>query len=414
MRILQINNCHYRRGGADVVYMNTGELLESYGHKLVYFSVKNKKNKKSKFEKFFLNNVDFINNSLLKKILLVPRFFYSFETKNKLDKILDIYDPEIAHVHLYKGNITASFLPVLRKRKIPILISLHDYGLLDPHNILLNGDLEISEKCIHGSVFNCVLDKSNRNSYFLSFLSTIEYLFHAIFFPFDKYFNTILAVSKFSQAKHLESKKFNWSIEHLYNFSPLYNSKDVFIKDKPKYLLYYGRLSKEKGIKTLIKAVEKFKGKVELKIVGSGSLNFKDYISQNNLSYIDLIGFKQGEELHKLIRESLFVMVPSEWYENNPMTIIESYCLRTPVIGSRVGGIPEIIVEGKTGFTFKMGDVSDLADKINRGINLTLDQYKLMQQNAKEFAKQNFSPTIHYNKLIKLYKKTIKKTTKKK
>ena len=361
---------------------------------------------------FFLNNIDFINNSILKKILLVPRFFYSFETKIKLNKILDIYDPEIAHVHLYKGNITASFLSVLRKRKIPILISLHDYGLLDPHNLLLNGDLEISEKCIHGSVFNCVLEKSNRNSYFLSLLSTIEYLFHAIIFPFDKYFNTILAVSKFSQAKHLESKKFSWSIEHLYNFSPLYDFKEIVIKNKPKYLLYYGRLSEEKGIKTLIKAVENFEGKVELKIVGSGSLNFEDCISENNVSYIHFLGFKQGEELHNLIRESLFVIVPSEWYENNPMTIIESYCLRTPVIGSRVGGIPEIIVEGKTGFTFKMGDIIDLTNKINKGINLSLDQYKLMQHNAREYAKENFSPSVHYNKLIKLYIKTIKKNEK--
>ena len=411
MKVLQINNCHFRRGGADVVYLNTGELLEDFGDEVLYFSIKNKLNKKTKFEKYFINSIDFIETSFLNKILLLPRFFYSRESKRKLNELISTFNPEIAHIHLYKGGLTPSILKVLKKRKIPVVITLHDYGFLDPHNLLLDGNLNISEKCIHGSAFNCVKEKSNRNSYLLSLVSTIEYVFHSIFFPFDKYFDTIITVSKFSQSKHLESKKFNWSIDHLYNFSPLLNIVAKSTKEKPKYLLYFGRLSKEKGIKTLINAVESLNDKINLKIVGTGSLEFefKEYIRDKNLSHIELLGFKKGEELHKLIKESLFVVVPSEWYENNPMTIIESYCFSVPVIGSRVGGIPEIIDEGLTGYTYEMGNVESLTDVINKGINLPESEYMMMKQNARSYAEENFSPESHYSKLIELYNKTIQK-----
>ena len=114
-----------------------------------------------------------------------------------------------------------------------------------------------------------------------------------------------------------------------------------------------------------------------MQIVGTGVLEIelKKYIQENNLTNIKLLGFKKGKELHKLIRESKFVIVPSKWYENNPMTIIESYCFGVPVIGSRIGGIPEIIDEGKTGFTYEMGNVDDLVVALTKGINLSKEEY---------------------------------------
>lgn len=411
MKILQINNCHYRRGGADVVYLNTGELLESNGNEVFYFSTKNKNNNNTKFENFFVESVDFINMSLFKKMVNFLRFFYHKQSRKKLNDLIIKYRPDVAHIHLYKGGLTPSILNVLKNNKVPVVISLHDYGFLDPHNLLLDGNLNISEKCINGSVLNCILDKSNRNSYLLSTVSTLEYIFHKIFFPFDKYFDTIVAVSKFSQSKHLESNKFNWSIDHLYNFSPLLNQKESFINNKSKYLLYFGRLSKEKGIKTLIKAIEGLQKSTDLFVVGTGELDLdlKKYIDKRNLLNIKLLGFKSGVELNKLISQANFVVVPSEWYENNPMTIIESYCFGVPVIGSRVGGIPEIIDEGKTGFTFNMGDVKDLSSILNQALSLSESKYLEMKKNCRLFAEQNFSPNVHYRKLMGLYQMTIKK-----
>ena len=409
MKILQINNCHFNRGGADVVYLNTGEILKSNGNDVSYFSIKNELNYQTKFQKYFVEDVDFLNISFFKKILHFFRFFYSNESKKKLNILIKDYRPQIAHIHLYKGGLTPSILGVLKKNKIPVIVTLHDYGFLDPHNLLLDGKLNISEKCITGSAFNCVKDKSNRNSYLLSLVSTFEYIFHSIFFPFNKSFDTIVAVSKFSQSKHLESTKFKWTIDHLYNFSPLLHIIKEPIKQKSSYILYFGRLSKEKGIKTLIKAFAELKGEIKLKVVGTGSLEMelKKYIYDNNISNIEMVGHQSGDTLHKLIKEAFYVVVPSEWYENNPMTIIESYCFGVPVIGSRIGGIPEIIDEGETGFTYKMGNVDDLIITINKAVDLSKDEYITMKHNARLFAEKNFSPSHHYKDLMRLYNRTI-------
>lgn len=411
MKVLQINNCHFPRGGADVVYLNTGNLLEKNGNEVYYFSIKNELNEKNNFNKYFVDEVNFLRLSLFKKILNFFRFFYSVESSLKLSKLLNDFSPDIAHVHLYKGGLTPSILKVLKQEKIPILITLHDYGLLDPHNLLLDGNLKISERCINGSAFNCVKDKSNRNSYLLSLVSTLEYIFHINFYPFSEYFDTIVCVSKFSKNLHLKSHKFNLSIDHLYNFSPLANILFETQKNNSEYILYFGRLSKEKGIKTLIKAVEKIDHKIVLKIVGTGILKdeLENYIKNNNINNITLLGFKKGIELHDLIKKSKYVIVPSEWYENNPMTVIESYCFGVPVIGSRIGGIPEIIEEGKTGFTYEMGNIDDLVRVLKKGINLNECDYLKLKNNARNFAKNNFSPANHYKELIKLYSKTINK-----
>lgn len=411
MKILQINNCHYRRGGADVVYLNTGELLERKGHQVIYFSQKSDKNIKCNNEEDFIEPIDFINQSILKKIINTPRFFYSKESAKKIEILLLKSKPDIAHIHTYKGTLTPSILKILNKYNVPVVFTLHDYGLIDPHNLLLDGNLNICEKTINGSAFNSVLVKSNRNSYLLSLVSTLEYIFHRVVFPFDKYFDTIIAVSKFSKAKHMQSNKFNWTIDHLYNFSPLLTQNNKAKTNKSDYLLYFGRLSKEKGIETLIEAFKLLDGKVSLKIVGTGELDskLKTLINNKNIKKVEFLGFKKGEELYDLIRGASFVVVPSEWYENNPMTIIESYSLGVPVIGSNVGGIPEIIVNGETGYTFEMGSITDLAKTINQALNLSSMEYNLISEKARLFAVENFLPETHYEKLIHLYQKTINK-----
>ena len=172
-------------------------------------------------------------------------------------------------------------------------------------------------------------------------------------------------------------------------------------------------MSKEKGIKTLIDSFCLIDQKIKLKIVGTGSLysEVKELIYDRGLQNIELIGYKKGYELYNIISNARFVVVPSEWYENNPMSIIESYALGVPVIGSCIGGIPEIIVEGKTGFTYEMGNVDDLVLALNKGNNLTDEEYLKFKMNARNFAEEHFSPDNHYNELIKLYSKTITKKT---
>ena len=219
--------------------------------------------------------------------------------------------------------------------------------------------------------------------------------------PLD-YIDNFIFVSKFAQAKHIEAdSKYAEKSTFLYNFTP---EKQVDLLNKQDYFLYLGRISEEKGIPTLLEAMAKLPH-IHLKIAGTGPLlqQFED----RNMANVEFLGFKEGKVLAKLIREARFVVVPSEWYENNPLSVIEPMMSGTPVIGSQIGGIPELIQEGITGYLFHNGDVEGLSMKIDKAFRLDAAQYIEMCKATRKYAKANFSEDSYYDKLELIYKQTI-------
>jgi len=409
MRILQINNCHYRRGGADSVYLNTVQLLCKNGNEVFEFSQKNKENEYSKYSTFFVKEFDSLKLPFYKKFLKTPRQLYSFEAAVKLDYLLKHEKIDIAHIHLYKGVLTASILLVLKKHRIPTCITLHDYSLLCPRNILFDGDNKICEKCIKSSTINCVLKRCNRKKILFSIVSFLEFNINNTLFKPENYFKKIISVSKFNYEKHFVKPNLQNKLVHLYNFFP--DCENIKTNDiKGSYFLYFGRLSNEKGLNTLISAFSKNTLKYKLKIVGTGLLfdSLHQIINSKGLSNIELLGYKSGNELNELILNCSFIIVPSEWYENNPMTIVEGYSFGKPVIGSRVGGIPELIIDNETGYNFEMGNVDDLEKKMSLAASLSINEYKNMSVKARNFAIDNFSEATHYEKLMEIYYDMIK------
>ena len=128
----------------------------------------------------------------------------------------------------------------------------------------------------------------------------------------------------------------------------------------------------------------------------------------NNVTNVEFLGYKSGNELTELVEKAYFIVVPSEWYENNPMTIIEGYAAGVPVIGSSIGGIPEIIVKGKTGYLFNPGRINELISIIRACESLSEEQYEDLQRNALEFAEKNFSKEKYYSQLMSFYKQFVK------
>jgi len=391
-----------------VVYLNTGVLLKKMGHEVFYFSTKSTKNETTSYSEYFIDDVDALELNFIGQLLSVPRKLYSFRAKKNLERLIQNVEPEIVHLHLYKGGLTASILPVLRKSKIPVVITLHDYSLLCPRNIMLNGKGEICERCLYAHTINCVLRRCNRLNLFYSTINYIEYEINNKIFKPQKYFTRIICVCKFNYEKHLTKPKLKDKLVHIYNFSPEINS---IIPDKVKgeYFLYYGRLSNEKGIKTLVNAWKRLDNRHTLKIAGDGSLyrELERDISQAGTKNIQLLGYKTGEELNGIIKGASFVIVPSECYENNPMTIIEAYSMGKPVIGSNVGGIPEILKDGNTGFLFEMRNIDDLISKIGQAFSTGSEEYELLSRNARQLANEYFSEESHYFQLSKVYSEAI-------
>ncbi|MBE6268328.1 MAG: glycosyltransferase [Bacteroidales bacterium] len=411
MKILLIDNFFYRRGGAEVVFLNTGELLKAHGHDVIYFSQKWDENIECESSDYFPEGVGTKSQGVLNKLKAIRNYFYNPEAVEKLELLIKKERPDIAHIHLFWGGISPSIFKVLKKYKVPIVHTAHDYRMVCPGYAFKNGSNEVCEDCKGKKFYLCIKNRCSKGSLVMSTLMTAEMYMRNMFLnPVDN-IDTFMFVSNFSHNKHLQYQP-RFSEKRcvtMYNFqdAAVLNEVDDSIDTFDSYFLFYGRLSYEKGIKTLIEAFST--KKVPLKIVGTGPLEgeLKQFCKEKGCDNIEFLGFKTGKELFHLVRGAKFVCVPSECYENNPMTIIESYTLRTPVIGANLGGIPEIIDEGKTGYKFESGNADELAKVIDRCNAISENEYYVMKESAKRFADEKFGKEYYYNRLIELYNKTI-------
>jgi len=409
MKILQINNYHYLKGGSEKVYFETSELLKRKRHEVIYFSVKEEETFETPYSKYFVEPIQYKDVSFFTKLKNVTKFIYSKESKQKLEKLIIEEKPDIAHLHIFYGRLTSSILPVLKKYNIPTVMTVHEYRMLCPVYVMLDSKGKICEKCTNGNYFHCIINKCNKGDIFNSTVSALDCFIRDKFFPYEEYIDKFIMVSKFIMNKHLEYKpQLKNKVVQIYNFvNTNFNEKELKISHQ-NYYLYFGRLSREKGVLTLLETWKNFPN-LKLKIVGTGELEkeVKTFVSNNKMDNVKILGYKTGEELENLVKNAKFVIVPSEWYENNPMNIIESFSYGKPVIGAKIGGIPELVLDNKTGFLFESKNVKSLVESINKAENLTDSEYLNLSKNAYEFAKENFNSEIYYKNLISVYKEVL-------
>ena len=407
MKILQINVFNYKKGGSEAVYFNTIDLLKEHDNEVVNFALKWKDNYPSRYGNYFPESKE-TRKGVTKPIKNAINYFYHFEATKRIDELIKKERPDIAHIHLIWGQITSSILPVLKRYNIPIILSIHDYRLVCPAYTFRNGREKICEQCHGRNFYYCIANKCTKNSYFLSFVMALEQYFRNTFFFPATYIDGLIYVSNFAKnihEKYMPTLKNKKSVV-LYNFTD--NIESVCTSKSDKYFLFFGRLSYEKGLKTLLSAFLKIPNS-KLKIVGTGPLEseIKHLIINNNITNVELLGYKSGLDLIEIVRNAYFVIVPSEWYENNPMTIIESYAAGVPVIGANIGGIPEIIIENRTGYIFSPSNIQELTNIINKAVVLPDDQYLEFCQNALEFADNNFGKQNYYSRLMSFYSQFI-------
>jgi glycosyltransferase involved in cell wall biosynthesis len=400
MKVLQINNHHFIKGGADRVYFNTGRLLQQHGHEVLYFSSKNAKNVASTYSDAFVPINDNRNNNFLQQIGGVKNYILNKTAYENLNQLLEKNKPDIAHLHLFYGGLSGSILKALKEHKVPIVETVHDYRLLCPANAFLNAKNEICEKCRNRSYYQCATGKCLDNNFFYSSILSMEAYNRKYFTnPLD-YVDHFIFVSEFSKFKHFDfNKGYKTKASHLYNFTTI--PKDFSITDKGKYFLFFGRLSKEKGLYTLVNAA--IKNNCVLKIAGGGPLEAEIIEFAKNNKNIEYLGHQSGEALAALIKQASYVVVPSEWYENNPMTVLEAYALGKPIIGAKIGGIPEIVIDHKTGFLFESRNEDDLSRTMLKAATIDEKNYAEMSLNARQFAETHFGEEAHYTKLMDIY-----------
>jgi len=409
MKILEINVFNYRKGGSEAVYFNTIELLKEHGDEVVNFALKWKDNDSSPFEKFFPESKE-TRRGLFRGVKNVVNYFYDSEAATKLEALIEAEKPDLAQVHLIWGQITGSILPVLKRHHIPVIFTIHEYRIVCPAYTFRNGKGEVCEQCKGRHFYKCITNKCCKGSYGLSAMMAAEQYFRNAFLNPAKYIDGLVYVSHFAKSKleqYMPALKDKPNIV-LYNLTDGIRSGVTKDEKTERYYLFFGRLSYEKGIKTLISAFKETP-RCKLKIAGTGPLEdeLKAFVSENKMNNVEFLGYQSGKPLQDLVSNAYFIMVPSEWYENNPMTIIEGYAAGVPVIGARIGGIPEIIEDGKTGYLFESGNKEELVDLINKSVVLDNVKYKTMSHCALEFAKEHFYRDKYYPRLMNFFKNFI-------
>lgn len=407
MKILLINKFLYPKGGDAVSTLLTGRLLSEKGHRAVFWGMEHPENQEYPYKELFVSFIDFNKPmGLFQQVKTSLNLLYSFEAKNKIKKLLKMGIPNVVHLNNFAHQISPSILKVFKKYKIPIVMTLRDYKLVCPaYTMFLNG--KICEKCKNGKFYWCFFHRCTKNSYLKSFLNVVEmYLHHKILHIYNE-IDIFIATSKFLKKK-IKEMGLKGKVVLLPNF--IYSDKiKPFFEWKEKSLSYFGRLSPEKGICTLLEAIKGLD--IKLKIFGDGPIRtyLEEKVSKEKIKNVRFFGYKSQYELRNEIKNSMFVVFPSEWYEPFGRTAIESFALGKPVIGSRIGGIPELIKDGETGLTFETGNADDLRKKILYLIN---DPHKAvkMGKNARKFVEEKFNSEKHYQRLMEIYQIAIGKS----
>lgn len=404
MKILMVNKYFYIKGGSETYYFALKEKLQNEGHIVIDFSMKDDNNFPSKYSDYFVSNVDYNQKTtIVDNFKMAKKIIYSNEAKKHFEKLVINERPDIVHLHIFQHQISPSILDVCKKYNLPTVYTAHDLKMIClNYKMMHHGN--ICEDCKDGHYYHCIINKCVKNSFSKSFVNVVEGYFHKWRKTYDV-IDFILTPSKFYKNKFEEFGVNSNRVIYLPNFLNRKHPKVNKRIDSEKYFLYFGRLSEEKGILTLVNAMKNVG--LNLYIVGSGPLEqkIKSYIKENNIKTIQTLGFKEGQELIDLVGNAKAIILPSEWYENGPYSAIEALQLGRPIIGANIGGISELI-EGN-GYLFESGNAHDLNSKLYELLSISNEDYKTMKERSKNIFEKKYSSVPHYNKLMRVYSKAI-------
>lgn len=396
MRVLLVNKFLYPKGGAETYTFKLGETLERHGHKVQYFGLDNKKNIVGNKADAYVSDMDF-NQGVLKNLFAPFRIIYSSEARRKITKLLYDFEPDVVHMNNIQFHLTPSIILAVqgfRKKtgkKVKIVYTAHDYQLVCPSHGLFDVDINVCEKCLGGNYTHCLRTKCLKNSRSKSFLAMLD----AYYWKFSNaysYIDTIICPSHFLKGKLDTQSRFVDKTITIHNFI---ETEQVGTAFKSDYVLEFGHLSRDKGTLTLLEVAKRMPD-VRFLFAGYGAA-VEEIKKVPNAEYV---GFKTGTELKNLVANAMCTVCPSEMYENCPYTVMESQTLGTPVIGARIGGIPELINEAVTGLVFVSGNSYDLEKKLR----YFLETPGVMEQYSENCKNASFeTPESYYLKMLKIY-----------
>jgi len=426
MKILLVNYRYFVSGGPERYMFNIKKLLESKGHEVVPFSVRYKKNLPSQYESYFASPIgdgDKVYFSEYRKNIktisqLIARTFYSFEVRKALSHVIKKEKVEVAYILHFLRKLSPSVIDACVENRIPVIVRISDFGLICPASTLSRGK-KVCELCLKGNLFPSIRYRCVKNSFTASAVNALALYLHRCLKIYQKVDYWISpsrhTLKKFVQAGFDRSKiMLIPTFLDINDIAPCYDNEN--------YILCTSRISPEKGVLTLLKAFEicshikEYRNYVRLVIVGldesEESVKIRSFVKEKSLNKVKLYPFLPGNKLFKLMSKATFTVIPSLWYENLPIALLESFAHGKPALVSNLGSLIEIVKNGDNGLLFQPGNPYDLAEKIRWMIDHPKERQE-MGRRARELAEKECNPELHYERLMEVCRRILAKHGKK-
>ena len=409
MKVLYCNKYNFPFSGTEVYLLELMRMMREHGHQTALFSMADDRGEASEYDSYLMPRVDFkIPTSTLERAHLAAHAIYSREARRRLRKLILQFRPDVAHVRNIYHHLSPSILWELRAQRIPVIYHLNDFKLLCPsYNFVSHG--RTCERCRGGEFWRVVTEGCYHGGPGPALVLAAEAYFHKWLHTYDKCVDRFLAPSQFVREKLVES---GWDAQKI---AVLYHSQAI-PESAPSpplgaSILYFGRLSAEKGVSDLVRAMRRVPN-VPLQIAGDGPQRgeLDSLVRTLKLSNVEFLGHLQGKGLQQCIANSRFTVLPSRAYETLGKSILESYAMGRAVIASDLGPRRELVSEGKTGLLFRSGDI----EQLSAAISFLYQRPKFsaeMGGAGRELVRVQHSPQAHYESIIQLYGQLGKKRT---
>lgn len=400
MKILMVNKFLYSRGGCENYMLYLAEHLKKMGHEIEFFGMYDENNTVGNSAGLYTMNMDFHSKGLI-RFLYPFKIIYSFEAKKKIMQVIDNFKPDIVHMNNINFQLTPSMIYGIKKKGVPLVQTVHDYQMICPNHLLYNFDKnEICEKCINGSYINCIKNKCIHNSLIKSIIGAVEARLYSLLGTYKKV-DLYISPSYFLEGKLVSAKGlYKGKTKTIHNFI----NKNKFTCDNKSckdYVAFAGRLSKEKGVELLAETA-KLLPEYTFMVAGDGP----DKNVLEKIKNVKFTGFLSGEKLIEVMANARVIVVPSIWYENCPLSILEAQSMGVPVVTMNNGGMAELIKDGVTGILVDEPSPKAMAMGLRRVLE-NEEYYNTLKENCKTERENILSVEEYAAVLIKEYEKLV-------
>lgn len=397
MKLLLANKFFFRNGGSEVVMFQERDFLKSQGIEVVDFSMQDGRNLNTDYASYFVSHQSYEESSqgAIGKIRSALSFVHSREAVKKIGAVIDAERPDIVHCHNIYHQLTPSIIGAAKRRGVSVVLTLHDYKTVCPTYLRLRHG-KVCSDCLGLDFVNVLTHRCADNSLGKSALLYAEAVVQRLMGNYEKV-DLLLAPSRFMA----ESVTGRFVKEQVFL---LYNGIDVGrvapSTEDGNYALYMGRLSAEKGIRTLLEAHAAIADGLDLVVAGTGPL---EQSLKEKYRRARFVGHLTGQALRDAVASASLVVVPSECFENCPMSVLEAMAYGKPVVATNMGGIPELVTHGETGLLFEAGDARGLSEDLS-----TLAKDRALRQRfgaaGRTRVETHFSLEKHNDGLLNAYK----------